>query len=806
MSQSPDIPEKELRERCATILSNSAEEARRLGHNFIGTEHLFIALTRNEHGPTSELLRRAGFNPRHIRNEIRREIGADEGPLNEVLPITPRSEIVLSLSIFLAEQEDQYEVTEMQILMALLQEGEGVPIRKLVELGFDLNLWLQKLINEQHSDLIAPLSSGDSEIDLWDDDDSDFDIDFSDDFPAIMDQSDSSDDLPSTPLLDRYGRDLTKQAEQGKISEAIARDKEIRALARTLARSKKNNPLLIGDAGVGKTAIVEGLAYAIHQKTAAKTLLDKRIVQIEIGNLVAGTSLRGQFEERLIGIVEEIKRAENIILFIDEIHTIVGAGDTIDSNLDAANILKPALARGEIMCIGATTHEEYRKAIAQDPALDRRFRTVDVEEPSEDDTITILKGQRKRLQDHHGAVITDEAIQSAVKMSVRYLPERRLPDKALDLLDEACTRVTIRTVHPDTADDEKAMQVNVANIADVLSEWTGIPITELTKDEKRRLASLEDALKARVIGQDLAVQMVADSIKTARAGLNDPNRPIGVFLFLGPSGVGKTELARALAEFLFGSEEAILRLDMSEFHDSHTVARLIGSPPGYKESSRGGQLTDGLRRRPYSVVLLDEVEKAAPEVFDLFLQVFDEGRLSDAHGRPVDARHSVFIMTSNIGTEEGSKSLGFGSRDEDDSVPDYSAYLKRFFRPEFLNRIDDVVTFRSLNRETLSRILRLQLKDVWERLDEQGLILKLDDSAVSLVLDEGFDPIHGARPLRRAIERLITRPLSAKIVEDTFEPGDRIIATAGTNGDIHFNVQMDDEPTTDKPPAPSADG
>ncbi len=809
MSQSPDIPENELRERCSAILNAAAEEARRLGHNYIGTEHVFIAATRTEQGPTSDLLRRAGFNPRHIRNEIRREIGTADGPLDEVLPLTPRTEMVLSLAIFLAEQDEEFEVKETHMLMALLQEGEGVPIRKLIDMGFDLNMWLQKLITEQHSDLVPAPISEDSDLDFWEDDDSDFDLDFSSSFLSSSPSKSDEFKAPSTPLLDRYGRDLTAQAAKGELGEALERDKEIRALARTLSRSKKNNPLLLGDAGVGKTAIVEGLAYAIHTKTAPAPLLDRRVIQIEIGTLVAGTSLRGQFEERLIGIVNEAQKAGNVILFIDEIHTIVGAGDTIDSNLDAANILKPALARGEIICIGATTHAEYRRAIAQDPALDRRFRTIDVEEPSENATIQILAGQKQRLEAHHKVVITEEAIQAAVKLSVRYLPDRHLPDKAIDLLDEACTRVIIRTVHPDIDISELAelvTDVREEDIADVLSEWTGIPISELTKDEKRRLSNLQEKLMERVIGQDKAVSMVADAVKTARAGLNDPNRPIGVFLFLGPSGVGKTELARALAAELFASEEAILRLDMSEFHDAHTVSRLIGSPPGYKESSRGGQLTDGLRRRPFSVVLLDEVEKAAPEVFDIFLQVFDEGRISDAHGRSVDARHSVFIMTSNIGTQESAKSLGFMGRD-DDVEPDYSGYLSQFFRPEFLNRIDDVVTFRSLSHNTLDQILDLQLREVHDRLAEQRLKLTLDDEARAILLEAGHDPANGARPLRRAIERLLTRPLSTQIVNETFTTGDTVVVVAGADKQsLAFKAQDDnDVSSTDEPSAHTAD-
>jgi ATP-dependent Clp protease ATP-binding subunit ClpC len=786
LTPSPDIPEREIRERCATLLSASAEEARKLNHNYIGTEHLFMAVIQKEDGPTSVLLKRAGLNPRHVYNELRRDLGKLEGPLNDdVLPLTPRTEIVLSLAIFLAEREEDDEIDETHLLLALLQEGEGIPVRKLVDMGFNLNLWLQKLIIEIHH---VPDDSSfpyDPDPDPFPFPDPIGDDDMEDGSGERLPRSRNNNRMP-TPLLDKYGRDLALLAENGRIAAAIARDSEIRQLARTLARSKKNNPLLLGDAGVGKTAVVEGLAYAIHEGTAPKSLLDKRIVQIDIGTLVAGTSLRGQFEERLIGIVDEARNAANVILFIDEIHTIVGAGDTIDSNLDAANILKPALARGDIVCIGATTHEEYRRAIAQDPALDRRFRTLDIEEPSQEDTLAILSGQRERLEQHHGVTIRPEALEAAVRMSVRFLPDRRLPDKALDLLDEACPRVIIPSHSPDE-DSNPGMEVRVETIAQVLSEWTGIPVTDLTKDEKRRLAALEETLLKRVIGQDKAVKTVASAIKTARAGLGNPNRPIGVFLFLGPSGVGKTELARALATFLFGSDDSMIRLDMSEFHDSHTVARLIGAPPGYKDTQRGGQLTDALRRRPYSVVLLDEVEKAAPEVFDIFLQVFDEGRLSDAHGKVVDARHSVFIMTSNIGTEDtGKRSIAFGPGAIQE--PDYEGHLKRFFRPEFMNRLDEVITFRPLDMQTMSEILDLQLGELHQRLAEQNLKLVLSDEARTLVLNQGYDPINGARPLRRAIERLLTRPLSARIVEDIFTPGDTITAFVDEGERLRFEA------------------
>jgi ATP-dependent Clp protease ATP-binding subunit ClpC len=539
-----------------------------------------------------------------------------------------------------------------------------------------------------------------------------------------------------------------------------------------LTRSKKNNPLLVADAGVGKTAIIEGLAWEISQHTAPGPLQEKRIVQIEVGMLVAGTSLRGQFEERLGGIVEEVRNSNGqTILFIDEIHTIVGAGDTIDSNLDAANILKPALARGDISCIGATTFEEYRKAIAKDPALDRRFRTIDISEPSIEDTLIIVENVYQRYEKHHKVHILPETREAVVRLSDKYLVDRRLPDKALDLLDEACARLVIQTHSPDI-DPEEQKVVTVSTVHEVLSEWTGIPVMELKSSEREKFARMSDILTDRVRGQDHAVKTLSDTIKTHRAGLSDPRRPVGVFLFLGPSGVGKTELSKALAEFLFGDENAIIRLDMSEFHDEHTVARLIGAPPGYKGTERGGQLTEALRRRPYSVVLLDEVEKAAPQVFDIFLQVFDEGRLTDSLGATIDARHAVWIMTSNIGTGDVGKGIGFTAKPG--QLPDYSFHLKKFFRPEFLNRIDEVVVFQPLEKEALNQILDLQLAEVMERLDAQDLRLELDEAAREVLLEEGYDPANGARPLRRIIERLLTRPLSSALLEERYSPGDMV--------------------------------
>jgi ATP-dependent Clp protease ATP-binding subunit ClpC len=764
MPQSPlDISEQEIRKRCGLLLEGAIEEATRLRHNYIGTEHLFNAMTQTPGGPAARSLVEAGLEPREVRNLIRREVGAGDDTVSEWPPLTPRLHRVLAMAVYLADDAGDRFVTESQALLALLQEAEGVAARILVRQGVDLSQWIERLLDEKDG-------SSDEFEDLMFDD-------FDSALRPFTDEEQAPRRMP-TPLLDKYGRDLTEQAQQGKIGPAIGRELEIRMMARTLRRNKKNNPLLLGDSGVGKTAVVEGLAYNIAQGEAPKFLLNRRIVGLEIGMLVAGTSLRGQFEERIVGIIDEVKNAPEVILFIDEIHTIVGAGDTIDSNLDAANILKPALARGEITCIGATTFEEYRKAIAKDPALDRRFRTIDIREQTVAESLVVVEHVYHRYEEHHKVTILPEAREAAVRLSDRYMRDRRLPDKALDLLDEACARLVIQSNSPDqpAGVDGAPLEVTAQMITEVLSEWTGIPVSELTANERQRFATMADTLCKRVIGQDHAIQVVADAIKTNRAGLGDPKRPIGVFLFLGPSGVGKTELAKALAEFLFNDEDAMIRLDMSEFHDEHTVARLIGAPPGYKGMEQGGQLTEALRRKPYSVVLLDEVEKAAPEVFDIFLQVFDEGRLTDSQGATTDARHAAWIMTSNIGTGDVGKGLGFTATP--DQLPDYDFHLKKHFRPEFLNRLDEVVIFRPLNHEALNGILDLQLRDVTERLSTQKLTLMLEDSARTLLLREGYDPAYGARPLRRAIQRLLTRPMSTAILEETFCSGDTIRVVA----------------------------
>ncbi len=715
-----------------------------------------------------------------MRNEIRREAGAGEDEPEDEPPFTPRAHRILAMAIYHADDYGDDAVGEAHLLLAILQEGEGVAVRKLIAQGAEVNLWIELVLDHLKSS-----NAHDLQLSSGEDADEKADADHPSRAP--------------TPLLDKYGRDLTELARQGKIGPAIGREREIKAVARTLTRSKKNNPLLVGDAGVGKTAVIEGLAYEITQGTAPASLLERRIVQIEIGNLVAGTSLRGQFEERLVGIVDEARNGKGIILFIDEIHTIVGAGDTIDSNLDAANILKPALSRGEIVCIGATTHEEYRKAIAQDAALDRRFRTIDIAEPSAEDTLTILNKVQGHYAEHHKVEIHPEALDAAVTMSAKYMLDRRQPDKALDLIDEACARVVIHR----KADDTTTPLVTSEAVAEVVAEWTGIPVTEINEDERRKYKRMESDLKARVIGQDHAIGAVADAIKTNRAGLADPTRPVGVFLFLGPSGVGKTELAKTLATFLFGNEEALIRLDMSEFHDEHTVSRLIGSPPGYKDSQHGGQLTEALRRKPYSVVLLDEVEKAAPEVFDLFLQVFDDGRLTDSRGATIDARHAVWIMTSNIGTAEVGKALGLRTGTDNFRAPNYTAVLKRFFRPEFLNRLDEIIVFNPLNEKVLTDILELHMCDLRQRLAKQGLSLVLADGARDLILSQGYDPANGARPLRRSIERLLTRPLSQYILDGDYTRGSTIQANA-VDTKLSFTVQVEAMAAQESVPATEA--
>lgn len=582
----------------------------------------------------------------------------------------------------------------------------------------------------------------------------------------------------TTPFLDRYGIDLTRLARDGKIEPMIGRREELLQMVRTLTRKTKNNPLLIGEAGVGKTAIVKGLALRIAQGNITPGLQNKRLIELNIAGLVAGTKYRGEFEERVLRILEEVKKSKDVLLFMDEIHTIMGAGRAEGAPMDAANIMKPALAAGEISCIGATTLAEYRRHIEKDAALERRFQPIMVEEPTPEETLAILKGLKEHYEVHHQVMIRPDALEAAVTLSVRYLADRRLPDKALDIIDEACSRVEVTSLSfYGQVEDVRATtgEVTEAIVAKVVADWSGRPVERPGKEEQERLSGMEGELKRRVIGQDEAVEKVAQIIKMARAALRDPRRPTGVFLFLGPTGVGKTELARALTQFLFGSEDQMIRLDMSEYMEKHSVAKLIGSPPGYVGYEEEGQLTGKLRCRPYTVVLLDEIEKAHPEVLDIFLQLFDEGRLTDAKGRTVDAKNAIFIMTSNIGGEQYQKGpVGFGAQGEKDKNHEVVTQLKGRMRPELLNRMDEVIIFRSLEPAEVTRIVALMLESLKERLETQGIRMEVTREAVILLAETGYDPLYGARPLARAIDQLVSKPLSEMIIKGAIQRGEHV--------------------------------
>jgi ATP-dependent Clp protease ATP-binding subunit ClpC len=602
-------------------------------------------------------------------------------------------------------------------------------------------------------------------------------------------------------LLEHFGTDLTELARQGKIEPLVGRKKELLQLVRALTRKTKSNPLLLGDPGVGKTAIVRGLALRIAEKNVTAALHDKRIIELSMGALVAGTKYRGEFEERLTRILNEAKSRPEVILFLDELHTMVGAG-AAEGSLDAANLMKPALARDEIHCIGSTTLAEYRKHIEKDSALSRRFQPIIVEEPGVDETLAILAGIKERYEAHHRVRILPDALEAAVELSVRYLHERRLPDKALDLLDEACARIRVETVsfRASAGAEEPVRVVTAEMVAEVLAEMTGIPAARLTTAQQQRFAQMETLLKRRVIGQDHAVQKVSDVVRVARAGLRDRRKPLGVFLFLGPTGVGKTELARALAEFLFGSEKELLRFDMSEYMEKHNVARLIGAPPGYIGHDEPGQLTEKLRRKPYSVVLFDEIEKAHSDVCDLFLQLFDEGRLTDSRGTTVDARNSVFIMTSNLAPDLAeSQHIGFVRTEEEEKKSSaerekerLEKALRKSFRPEFLNRVDEIVLFRPLTPESLPQITRKLLVDLRRRALDQEIALEFTEEAVQLLSREGFDPAYGARPLARAIEMLVAKPLAARMLAGEFHAGDSVRVGAAGDAITFQRLEMDD--------------
>ena len=788
-------------ERARRVLSLAQEEAQRFNHNYIGTEHILLGLVRETEGVAARVLSSLSVDLSKVRSAVEFIIGRGEKPAQGEIGLTPRAKKVVELAVDEARRMNHTYIGTEHLLIGLLREGEGVAAGVLESLGVTLD----KVRAETHRILSHTSGTG----------------------------AQGSRATSKTPTLDQLGIDLTVAAKSDKLDPVVGREKEIERMVQILSRRTKNNPVLVGEPGVGKTAIVEALAQLISGGDVPDTLQGKRLVTLDMGALVAGTKYRGEFEERLKKVIEEIKSAGNCVLFIDEIHTIVGAG-AAEGAVDASNILKPSLARGEIQCIGATTLDDYRKYVERDPALERRLQPVRVEEPDNDDTVAILMGIRSKYEDHHKVNITDEAIRTAALLAQRYIPDRFLPDKAIDLIDEAGSRVRLRgSVTPASVKDamqvleqvrkekdeaiasqqyeaaaelrdrelrqnenldtlEKEWQegenaerrvVTEDDIAEVVSMWTGIPVTRLAEEETERLLQMEGELHKRIIGQDEAIVSVSKSVRRARAGLKDSRRPIGVFMFLGPTGVGKTELVRALAEFMFGDEDNMIRLDMSEFQERHTVARLIGAPPGYVGYDEGGQLTEGVRRKNYCAVLLDEIEKAHPEVFNILLQIFDAGHLTDARGRKVDFRNSIIIMTSNLGSDliKRETSLGFAAKTSDAQTDD-SAYermkdkvmdeVKRFFRPEFLNRIDSTVVFHQLTRDEILEIVDLMMNQVRTELGEKEITMEITEAAKVHLGENGFDPVLGARPLRRLIQDEIEDSLSDEVLSRRLVAGD----------------------------------
>ena len=798
-------------ERARKVLALAQEEARRFNHNYIGTEHILLGLVREEEGMAAKVLSNLGVGLNKVRAAVEFIIGRGEGTAQTEVGLTPRAKKVIELAVDEARLLGHQYIGTEHILLGLLREGEGVAAGVLESLGVSVERVHTELNRVLSQNIPHPTTGGGAR-------------------PTTK-----------TPTVDQLGVDLTAAARAGKLDPVIGRAREIERVIQVLSRRTKNNPVLIGEPGVGKTAIAEAIAHRIISGDVPETLQGKRLLTLDIGSLVAGTKYRGEFEERLKKVIEEIKGAGNCILFIDEIHTLVGAG-AAEGAVDAASILKPSLSRGELQCIGATTLDDYRKHVERDAALERRFQPILVEEPSIEQTVEILRGIRSRYEDYHHLNISDEALKTAAALAARYIPDRFLPDKAIDLIDEASSRLRIRqssvplslneaikaleTLRKDKEqaivsqqyeyaaelrerelkltekvdklrsdwqrqqefDTEKKV-VTEEHIAEVASMWTGIPIKSLASDEATKLLQMEKALHKRIVGQDDAIDALSKAVRRARAGLKDPRRPIGSFIFLGPTGVGKTELVRALSEFMFGSEDSLVRLDMSEFMEKHTVARLVGAPPGYVGYDEGGQLTEAVRRKSYSAILLDEIEKAHPDVFNILLQIFDDGHLADAKGRRVDFRNTIIIMTSNIGSElirkEGS--IGFISRVDETKVAQISydkmkdkvlEEMKKTFRPEFLNRIDGVVVFHALTIEHIRKIVELMLTQVQGQLKEKAIKLEVTDAAKDLLGEKGYDPAFGARPLRRIIERLVEDPLSEAILNGRFRSGETVLVDA----------------------------
>jgi ATP-dependent Clp protease ATP-binding subunit ClpC len=793
-------------ERVRKVIYLARDEANRLQHEYIGTEHLLLGILRLGEGIAAEVLSRLEVDPEQIQQAIENMVKPSGGTLTVgEIPLTPRAKRVLELAVEEARLLSHNYVGTEHLLLGLIREGEGVAARVLLELGVD-----RKRVREEIMKSLA--RSGGA--------------------PGGKHRGGKA--KPETSTLDQFGRDLTQHAREGKLDPIIGRDQEIHRVIQILCRRKKNNPVLIGEPGVGKTAIVEGLAQRIVEGKVPELLRDKRITTLDLASIVAGTKYRGQFEERLKTIINEIRENDQVIIFIDEIHTIVGAGGA-EGAIDASNMLKPALARGEIQCIGATTLDEYRKHIEKDGALERRFQPIIINPPSEDETVRIIRGLRDKYEAHHRTKYTDAAVRQAVYLSQRYIQGRFLPDKAIDVIDEAGARARLSmTTVPEGLrelerkseeiskekesaiqaqefekaasyrDEEKEIKKQIVEmqkewndtrqesestvtereIAIVISDMTGIPVSEVQEEETEKLLHLEDELRKRVVGQEEALKAIATAVRRNRAGLRDPRRPIGSFFFLGPTGVGKTELARAISAILFESEEAMLRIDMSEYMEKFAISRLIGAPPGYVGYEEGGQLTEKVRRKPYSVVLLDEIEKAHPDVFNLLLQILEEGCLTDSFGRRVDFKNTVLIMTSNVGAKEikGKKGLGFISEESDAGYQQMKGRvldeLRKVFNPEFLNRLDEIIVFRQLEKPDLIKIIDILLRDLYKRLEAQKIEFEITEAAREFILEKGYNPDHGARPLKRAIQKYLEDPLSEKLLSGEFAKNDQLRITA----------------------------
>ncbi|WP_368653581.1 ATP-dependent protease ATP-binding subunit ClpC [Ornithinibacillus sp. 4-3] len=797
-------------ERAQKVLALSQEEAIRLNHNNIGTEHILLGLIREGDGIAAKGLQALGLETEKIQEEVEKLIGVGNQPM-QTIHYTPRAKKVVELSQDEARKLGHSYVGTEHILLGLIREGEGVAARVLNNLGISLNKARQQVLQLLGTNESQAAKHG-------------------------RNQASSA----STPTLDSLAKDLTASVSEGKIDPVIGRDIEIQRVIQVLSRRTKNNPVLIGEPGVGKTAIAEGLAQQIVNNEVPEILREKRVMVLDMGTVVAGTKYRGEFEDRLKKVMDEIRQADNVILFIDELHTLIGAGGA-EGAIDASNILKPSLSRGELQCIGATTLDEYRKYIEKDAALERRFQPIQVDEPTAEEAVQILHGLRDRYEAHHRVTITDEAIEAAVSLSNRYISDRFLPDKAIDLIDEAGSKVRLQsyTIPPNLKELEEQLEevrkekdaavqsqefekaaslrdseqklrdeldkmknkwqetqgqedaeVTVDDIAAVVSIWTGIPVSKMTKGESVELLNLEKTLHDRIIGQEEAVTAVAKAIRRARAGLKDPKRPIGSFIFLGPTGVGKTELARTLAEAMFGEEDAMIRIDMSEYMEKHSTSRLVGSPPGYVGYEEGGQLTEKVRRKPYSVILLDEVEKAHPEVFNILLQVLEDGRLTDSKGRVVDFRNTVIIMTSNVGASElkRNKYVGFNlgeeGREHTDMKKKVMNEMKKVFRPEFLNRIDETIVFHSLEKKHMKEIVVLMVAELKKRLNELDIDFSITDKAIEKIASEGFDPEYGARPLRRSIQKNVEDLLSEELLKGTFTKGQKAKIGLNSKGDF----------------------